>query len=186
MVRIFGAQDQKEFSNEFWYSISSGSPPGSWDRHAAAGVFYNAIGTAMIATMTAAAKLIGCEFYYNDGTGTLGVDYYSTLTPSGILEGVPEDIAVVVQKLTANVTKKGRGRWYFAGIGSTFVANSYLTTGGVTAYQALAVVLKAAQTDQGITYSPAHFSPGLGILIPITDTPVVNLLATRRRRRFGF
>jgi hypothetical protein len=186
LLRIFGAQDQKEFSNEFWYSISAGSPPSSWDRHAAAGVLYNAIASPLLATMSANCSLKGAEFYYNDGTGTLGVDYYQTHNSSAILSGIPEDVAVVVQKLTTNTTKKGRGRWYFAGVATGFVQDSYLNSGGITSYQALAVQLKTAVTDQTITYSPAHYSPGLNMLFPIADTPVIALLATRRRRRFGF
>jgi hypothetical protein len=186
MIRIYGSQDQKEFSNEFWYSISAGSPGSMWDQHAAAGAFYSAIGTPLIATMCGTCKLIGCEMYYNDGTGTVGAAYYSTLTNSSVFSGIPEDVAVVIQKLTTNTTKKGRGRWYFAGVGVTEVNDSYLNSTGITNYQALAVQLKTAVTDQSITYSPAHFSPQLGTLIPLKDTPVVALLATRRRRRFGF
>jgi hypothetical protein len=186
MVRIYGTQDQKEFSNEFWYTISAGSPPSNWDQHAAAGALYSAIGTPLVATMSSGCTLLGCEFYYNNGSGTLGVDYYSKLTDSLSIAGIPEDVAVVVQKITANATKQGRGRWYFAGVGVTLIANSYLTSSGITAYQALATQLKTAVTDQGVTYSPAHFSPGLGMLLPLVDCPVVALLATRRRRRFGF
>jgi len=186
MVRIFGTQDQKEFSNEFWYSISSGSPAPSWDQHAAAGAFYSALGTAIVNTMSSGCTLLGCVFYYNNGSGTLGVDYYSKLTDSLSVAGIPEDVAVVIQKITATPTKKGRGRWYFAGVGVSLMSNSYLNSAGITAYQALAVQLKTAVTDQGITYSPAHFSPGMSTLLPIVDCPVVALLATRRRRRFGF
>ena len=185
-VRVYGTQDQKEFSNEFWYSISAGTPGSTWDQHAAAGAFYTAIGTAMIATMNSSCTLLGCDFLYNDGTGTIGVDYYSKLTNSLAFAGIPEDVAVVVQKITANTTKKGRGRWYFAGVGITELTDSYLNATGMTNYQALAVALKTAVTDQGVTWSPAHYSPQLNTLIPLKDCPVVALLATRRRRRFGF
>lgn len=186
MIRIFGTQDQKEFSNEFWYSISAGSPGSTWDQKAAATAFYTALATPLIATMCGTCTLLGCEFFYNDGVGTIGLDFYSKLTNSSIFAGIPEDVAVVVQKLTTNTTKAGRGRWYFAGVGITEMSDSYLNSTGITNYQSLAVACKTAVTDQGVTWSPAHFSPKLNLLIPIKDCPVIALLATRRKRRFGF
>lgn len=186
LVKVYGTQDQKEFSNEFWYSISAGSPSSSWDQKAAAVAFYTIIGTPMIATMCGTCKLLGCEFYYNDGSGTIGLDLYSTLTNSSVFSGIPEDVAVIIQKITAVAGKKTRGRWYFAGVGVTEVNDSYLNATGIAAYTTLAIALKTHVIDQGVTWSPAHFSPSLGTLTPIKNTPVIALLATQRERRFGF
>lgn len=186
LTTLFGFLDQKEWSNDFWWTISAGTPPSNWDEHAAAGAFHSAIATPLLVLLGRQAGVIGTRMYYNDGTGTLGVDWYQKQFSVSSTGCLPEDVAVVVQKTTNNHTKGGRGRWYFAGADETNQSASYLTPTGITAWQALATALKTAVVDQGITYSPAHFSPKLSNIFPITNTPLVALLATRRRRRFQF
>lgn len=185
-ITVYGFADQKEFINIFWYSIFSGAPTDSWDAHAAAGVIYAAVATTLADTMNSGAALIGCEFFYNFGAGTFGVDYYSSFPGTLNNKLLPEDVAVVVQKITALGGKTNRGRWYLAGVDSSLVSGSYLNPTGQTSFQTFAVAAKTNVTDQGITYAPAHFSLQTTSLVPIKNTPVVALLATRRRRRYRF
>jgi hypothetical protein len=147
---------------------------------------FTALSDTLSATMNENTLLRGGEFFYNFGAGTFGVDVYDVI--SGTLTGgaLPEDVAVLVQKITALGGKTNRGRWYLPGVDMSLVTGSYLNTAGQTAYTAFAVAAKTNVTDQGITYSPAHFSKSTASLVPIQNDPVVGLLATRRARRYRF
>jgi hypothetical protein len=186
-ARVFCYMDQKEFSNEYYYTVSAGGPiPVTWDPYAAATAFNSAIAVPLRVLMGSNVGTVGTQFTYNDGTGSSATDYYSKVASVSSSLAIPEDASVVVQKKTGNHTRGGSGRWYFSGVDRVNVGGSYLTTSGVNAWQAFAVALKTAVVDQGITWSPAHFSKKLGLLLPIINTPVISLLGTRRRRRFIF
>jgi hypothetical protein len=186
LLIIRGASDQKEWSNDFWFSISAGTPSGSWNQLNAAQAILAALTANFFDALQQNSKVLGATFYYNDGVGTIGVDYYATVDGLDVGDPLPEDIAVVVQKITANTTREGRGRWYVTGIPASSLTGSYLNSSGIALYATVATDWKTAITDQGVTWSPAHFSPSTGLLYPITNTPVIALIGTRRRRRFGF
>lgn len=186
LVTWYGRLDQKEFSNEFWLSISAGGPAPGWDQYLAAQALYTSLTTNWAVPMATATKLLGVNFQYNDGTGTLGIDYYQTITGSGSGPALPEDVAVVVQKNTANQTRHGRGRWFLCGTANQYSNGSYLTATGIGFFQQIAIDLKTAIVDQGVTWSPAHHDKSTNTLRPITNDPVISLLSTNRRRRFRF
>lgn len=186
LFRVFGTGDMKEFSNEFWYSISSGSFGPTYNFNGAIQQFYNAITPDWSSALTTGVTLRGAIGYFNDGTGTTGSEYYNNVVGTQTGASNPEDVAVVVRKKTSNMSKPGSGRWYFSEPAQADTVGSYLDSSGITNWALLAVQLKTAFTYSGVTFSPAHFSKKLAILLPIAETPVVGLLGTRRRRRGPF
>lgn len=185
-IVVYGTADVKEFSNDFWYSISAGSLVPPYAYATALLAIYTELTTPWILALSNTITLRGAYGEFNDGAGTATTNIY--VSQLGVLspEPVPEDVAVVVRKQTANLTPSGKGRWYFAGTPNTGVIGSYLTGGQLTLWQALAVAAKTAVTSGGVTFAPAHFSRKTRLLYPITDDPVVALLGTRRRRRGPF
>lgn len=184
--QLFGIGDTKEFSNVFWYSVSTGAFTPTTNFQTLCNAFYAAITTPMLVGLSATYTLRGVYGEFNDGAGTTGVEYYDSLIGSAVTDPMPEDVAVVVRKKTANTTRDGSGRWYFAGTVSADTQGSYLNSTGISDWQAVAVACKTAVTVGAISLSPAHFSPKTGLLYPIVETPVVALLGTRRRRRGPF
>lgn len=183
---VFGLGDLKEFSNDFWFSVSAGSISSGYNYHGASQAIYTGLTTAWQPAITTSTTLRGVQVEYNDGTGTVSDDFYDSVSGTGIGNTVPEDVAVIVRKRTANHTASGKGRWYFCGAGTADCNGSYLNSSGITDWQAAAIGFKTAITFGGVTFSPAHFSAKTGLLYPIVDTPVVGLLGTRRRRRGPF
>jgi hypothetical protein len=183
---LYQQGDIKEFSNDFWYSITAGSVTPPYDYFSAIGAFLAAIVPALVACQAGSIIVRGAYGEFNDGTGTIGVDNYSSSTGGGVDAPIPEDVALIVQKITSTLSRSARGRWYFTGIDSSQVNGSYLQLPIPTIFQTLATALKTAFTSGSVTFSPAHFSPNTGLLYPITDTPIVALLGTKRRRRGPF
>lgn len=187
LFKVFGQGDMKEFQNDFWYSVSSGSVSPGFDYHGMIGAFYGALSAVWKNALTLETALRGAIGYFNDGTGTIGAEYYLTVVGTQTDTPLPEDVSAIVRKQTADLRPGGQGRWYFSMVPESTTDGSYLTPTGISStYAPLAVQLKAAVTHSGVTLSPAHWSEKLNALIPLNDTPVVGLLGTRRRRRGPF
>src|ERR1700742_3514795 len=180
-IPLYGRSDQKEFSNEFWYYLFSGSPPSNWIRNTTAVAFFSKITGNLVYVYNASVTFLGIRMLYNDGSGTIGYELYSNLTGTDTGKLLPEDVSAIVQKQTADSTRSGRGRWYLPGFSESFADGSYLNDAGVTAFQAVAVDFKTKILDQGMDIRPAHWNRKTNHLLPIVDTPVVSLTATRRR-----
>lgn len=186
LLTIYQRLDQKEMSNEFWFSMSAAPAIATWNGVGAAGALYTPILTVLEAVSATPIKYVGCNLIVNDGTGSLGFDNYTTA--GGTISGtyLPEDVSVVVQKDTASFLPGEHGRWYFSGVPDSFATGSYLNSTGIAAWLAALPTLLNSVTDQGVTYTPAHFSPKQSSLKPIVAVDAVGLLGTRRRRRFRF
>lgn len=182
---VYGRLDQKEWSNDFWYLIDSAPLP-FWSHSTAAAANFAVTANLMAAVMPMAATILGVQLYVHYAGGTVGTPYYDTI--NGAISGgyLPEELAVIVRKQTATVTPDGKGRWYFTCIPQSYVTGSYLNDAGITAYGGLGLQLWPQYSDQGITYTPANFSPTTGLLYPLVACEAVSLLGTRRRRRFRF
>lgn len=183
---MYMAGDMKEWSMDFWYSVTSGTISPTTDIKAVTTAVYSSLSAGIKNVLCTQDWSRGCIGYFNDGSGTIGTEHYQIVGGTISDQSLPEDVAVIVRKQTANLAKGGQGRWYFSMIAEQFVNGSYLTNDGITAYETCAVVFKTATTAGGLTLSPAHFSPKLNILIPIVNDPVVGLLGTRRKRRGPF
>jgi len=183
---LYGIGDLKEFSNIFWYSVTSGSFLPTTNYQAICAAFYAMLTTPLIVPVSLTYTYRGVIGEFNDGAGTTGVEYYQNVLGTAVTDPLPEDVAVVVRKKTANTTRDGSGRWYFAGTTSADTIGSYLNSTGISDWQGVAVAAKSVVSAGSIVLSPAHFSPKTGLLYPILETPVVALLGTRRRRRGPF
>jgi hypothetical protein len=186
----YGASDQKEFSNDYWYSVTAGTFDPSNDGVTAGAAFITLISNAHVAVLSVEWNLRGVNVELSDGALAIGTPVYSA--NPGVVSGppIPGDVAAIVRKETTTPGKVGRGRWYFAGVPQAFNDGSYLTGGGYAAYQTFAVKLKTALNFTGVlgavTLSPAHFSRKTRLLYPIHNDPVVSLLGTKRKRRGPF
>ena len=186
MIQVYYEMDQKEASDFFWYSITAGSILPSSPFSTIAAALYTPLIAVWKFLMPTSNTFRGCKAYFSDGTGTTGVNYYANQGCEGDGDGLPGDVCVVVRKETAQFAATGKGRWLFPQPLEADVTGSYLNSGGVTAWTPFAIALKTAVTSGSITLSPAHFSPKLGLLYPIVNTPITSLLATQRRRRGPF
>lgn len=185
-MQVWGRGDQKEFSNDLWFSLTSGSFSPGYDYHGACQAFFTAFKTAWQPAFSTEWLLRGVTGTFNNGAGSLESRYYQTVLGGDVTLALPGDVALVVSKTTANFAPGGKGRWYWTGVGQSEVDGSYLVAPTPTIFTTFAIMLKTAFTSGGITFSPAHFSPKLNMLLPIIDTPVTALLGTTRRRRGPF
>lgn len=183
---MYGQGDIKEFSNDFWYSVSSGTITETTMFQVISDAFYNALILPWKTALSSATTIRGCFSEFSDGTNVWTTNTYQNNSGSGLADPWPEDVALVVRKQTADGTPSGKGRWYFTGGGQVDVTGSYLNASGQADWQAFAIELKAPIIAGGVTLSPAHFSRKTGLLYPILQTPVIALMGTRRRRRGPF
>lgn len=123
---------------------------------------------------------------WNDGLSTIGLDSYQGLAGEVTGTPMPEDVAAVVQKISGHPGPSGRGRWYFAGLPSSWADGSYLTAANITTINAQMTIIVANKMGQGQTLEAAHFSPTTGQIYQIAAFETVALLGTRRRRRGPF
>lgn len=183
---IYYEGDSKEVSNDFWYSVSAGSIDATTNFAALITAFQTAVYVPFNAQVSSEVRIEGIKGTFSNGNGAIGVDHYISQVGSSVGAPLPMDVAVVVQKETAGFQRKDRGRWFFAGFDAGVSEGSYLSNTGISTILPFAVALKTAVTAGGITLSPAHFSRVDGGLEAITNTPIVGLLATARRRRNRF
>lgn len=187
---IYGKGDMKEFSNDFWFVVTAGTLNAAIDGTAAGVAIYSAYSALMSAPLVDTVVLRGIYTEIADGTSVVGTDYYQQVNGLDTSTGIPEDVAVVVRKLTGLPGKPNRGRWYFTQQAFDQIDGSYLSPTGTASYQALASALNVpivfAGTGGSVTIQPAHFNRVTQTLHAIVASPFVTLLGTRRRRRGPF
>lgn len=187
-VVIYQNDDMKEASNDFWFAPDVDYAPLPLDKIKAwAHDLVLAIATQLADTMSISWGIRGGDVVFSDGVRVLGVPSYQA--HQGQVNGapMPEDVAVVVQKISGQAGRSGVGRWYFSGCASTNVNGSYLTTPGMTLYQTLADFLSDnITTTDSTVFKPMHFSRLTREFDLIEDSSPVALLGTRRRRRGPF
>lgn len=189
--KVYGTSDQKEFSNEFWYSVSSGALAPPLDGAIVATTIYTTLCGPWLEVLNQLALLRGIYCELSDGSVVIGTPFYQDQQGQEMsTDYLPGDVAAVVQKITAHPGKTGRGRWYFSCVGVDLATNSYINPSGMTLFQSLSLTARTNITVTGasgpIVLAPAHFSPTDGLLYPILQAPVVALLGTKRRRRGPF
>lgn len=186
LATIFGNQDTKEWSNEFWYVPSVSVAPSNFDPATLAADFFNAMHVVYVSYMHESASLKGAKATVDFTAGTFGGSYYSTEYGTLVNDALPEDVAVVVQKQTAHAGRSGTGRWRLTGMDDSCSTGSYLSPTGTGLIQAWVVQAMLPITSQTVTYTPAHYSKKLGSIITLQGADVEALLGTVRRRRPRF
>lgn len=178
----------KLISNIYWYLADSISWVPGYDFQADASLINSTITAAVKPVLADNLTIIGTYVVFGQPTGSLGIDIYESVAgtaPSG--NAMPEDVAVVVQKLTNNMGPSHRGRWYISGIPQSFTNGNYLSSGGLTAFATMTTALEAPIAGGGGgDYNIGTFSPKLGALSQITGFGHSGLIATSRRRRPRF
>jgi hypothetical protein len=180
---FFKAND-KTWSNIFWHTTLTAFP-GGWDISAAAAAFSFHLGGDYINACDQTVTYLGCDFLVHNAGLARSVSTYVTSTGgvSGTGTPLPEEVAVVVARLTTTPGKSGRGRLYFSGLNSGHVTENRLSTSGVSAWTAAAANLKTAITDQGMLWSPANYSRKTSAFHAAVDFIVEPVLGSRRDRR---
>lgn len=184
---LYMNEDTKEASNVFWfdpgfgYVISFSSL--ALDTHD----LVLALKTALLPILSSSVTIRGGYVEWSDGGTAIGIQSYQPAAGGITGDALPEDVAAVVQKITAGSGPSYRGRWYFSGIPESFSTGSYLNTGtGKPAMILAAASLLAPLSIGSNTLTPAHFGPSTSSFGHIILTNEVDLLATRRRRRGVF
>jgi hypothetical protein len=183
-AELFFNAKGKPFSNILWWTTLSAFP-GSWDIAAAAAAFSFATGGNIINSMDAAVTYLGCNFLIHNAGLARSIDTYEN--SSGGISGtghlLPDDVAVVVSRLTTTPGKSGRGRLYFAGLNSDMVDNNRLNAGGITQWTSVAAQLKLPVVNQTMTWSPANLSRKTTQFHAAVDFILEPVLGTRRDRK---
>jgi hypothetical protein len=183
---LFFSGAQKNWSNIFWWT-GAGSFPSNFDQDALAGAVQAALGPPMAQALSANFNLIGTYCVVNNGAGSFGVKHYAVIPGvDSAADPLPEDVAVVVQRISDTPGKSGRGRLYISGWTGGSANGSYLNDQGQTYGMNITTVLKAPIVNQGITWSPAVHSQKTNTLHAMVNALAVALLGTSRRRRATF
>jgi hypothetical protein len=183
-VESFFKRNDKTFSNIFWFTTLSAFP-GSWDIAAFAAVANFNLGGSIVNYMDASVSSLGSNVLIHNAGLARSIDVYATSLGgvSGTGTPLPDEVAVVVSRLTTTPGKSGRGRLYFSGLNSGHVDENRLSSSGQTAWTAVATLLKSAIVDQTMTWSPANFSRTTSQFHAAVNFIAEPVLGTRRDRR---
>lgn len=185
-LEIYFSGAQKNWSNIFWYT-GAGSFPSNYNQATFAAAFLTQMQAPLCAPMDSTLLSLGCYCVVNNGSGSFGVKKYTNLQgQDGSTYPMPEDVAVVVQRISDTAGKSGRGRLYLSGWSQSQCTGSYLNGTGYTSGVAIQTAMKAPIVDQGITWSPAVHSKTTNSLHAMVNALAVSLLGTSRRRRATF
>lgn len=185
-LELFFVGLEKVWSNTFWYSTPAGM--GTYPTQATAEDFYVAYSGIIANVMSANNFLIGSRTTINDGVDTVGYEYYhrtaGNISPP---QQMPEDLAVVVQRIHHIAGKQNRGRIYVSGIDQSLITGSYLNATGTPLFAALATQMMAViNDDAGNPWTPCVYDRKDNLIRPLNATAAVGLIGTSRRRRSRF
>lgn len=141
---------------------------------------------ALQAILTDEAEFAGVQLTVNVG----GVAY-SASSNNGAVAGtinttdeLPNNVAVVIQKRTAQPGKSGRGRFYIGCVPESFVDSNAVDPAAQALYNTFAEHVNATIVVSGISCAPRHHSKKLNALYPIVQLKVVRYVGRRDKRSF--
>lgn len=97
-------------------------------------------------------------------------------------EVLPQSQCAVIQRLTDNPGRSGRGRIYLPGVAKVATEDGYLNSAALVAYQDAADMLSLPLVSQGAVFLPALVSWKNGTLTPITRHLITPRLGIIRKR----
>lgn len=183
-VETYFKREDKTWSNIFWFTTISAFPA-NWDIAAAAAAFEFQLSGFIINEMDGGCFDLGCNFMVHNAGLARSIDVYKN-SAGGISTAqpcLPDEVAVVVSRLTTTPGKSGRGRLYFSGLNSIHVEENRLSATGVTAWTSVAAQLKLPLVNQTMTWSPANYSRTTNQFHAAVDFIVEPVLGSRRDRR---
>ena len=174
----------KEWSTIYWYTTLSAFP-GSFDISSLAANLEATLASDLVNCLEAAIQIDGINVQVHNGGLVRSIDNYSVHLGniSGTATPLPDDVCVVVSRLTTTSGKSGRGRMYFSGLPSTHVNENKLNGSGQSNWAAAATTMKAAFVNQTMTWSPANYSRLTTAFHAAVDFIPELILGTQRRRR---
>lgn len=177
---------EKEWSNVFWWTVAAGVIDPAFDYGSAAEDCRSFLTSYQKDILSSANFIQGAAVTFAGSGGTYTVDVYQSV--AGTVSGTeaPEDLAMVVQRLSFTNNKRGRGRFYLGGVPHSFSAGSYLSAAGHVALNLWATGMGAAATFGTLSVQPAVFSRKNLALYNVESMNAVSLLGTQRHRRTRF
>jgi hypothetical protein len=182
-AKMYSIADGKEWSTDFWYGSAGGTPPSNFDPVSLAAAVYGALSGGIQGIMSMNYALVGCQIEVNFGTGTFGAKSYQNTAGALSTGPLPEDVCLVVRKLTAMGGRSHTGVNRYSGLDESLSLGSYLSSAGVSAAAVIKTNTLAHVVNQTITWIPQVYSRKLNLLEPITGMETISLLGTARRRR---
>lgn len=187
-IEVFMRGDGKEWSNLFYFTSTGFGFPGSPTDFP--GIGTGLAGNLIIALATFlpnAYTTLGARVTINDSVQTVGVDVNTSLSGGdGSANALPEDVAIVVQRISAHPGKTGRGRVYLSSVGEDQATGSYVNAAGATNIIGLIAAMTAVITIGGNIWTPAVFSKKNSAFYDITFCQFDSQLGTMRSRRTKF
>jgi len=185
-AEYFFSGEEKEWSSILWFIPSAAIPLATID--------FNNLGVELELHLMTTFELMlantvamrGIYMIANDGTSSLGFDFYNPHFGVNTNPVMPEDVAMVVQLITATPGPSGRGRVYLSGLAKDMTNGSYLSATGDSIGDGLAAALKGNVAIGGDHYTPAVASPTTSAIHPVIITNAVKLLGTNRKRKTRF
>lgn len=156
--------------------------------------FKEAIDAASAAIATQWAVLAPAEHIY---VGTKAVQYsggteLDVFSADGVpgavsdspgVLGLPDTVALLIQRRTANQERHKMGRFYVPGIAETVNDNGYVTNDMMEDCQLLATMFGSTQTWDGVEFNARHWDRKTPDLTVITHCRAMRRLAVRSNRR---
>jgi len=173
-----------------------------WQRSAAPGAGYNSdtFASAIMShwnpiwpvVLSNQVSLFACLVHVHDGALEFSGSNYGTAAGAISAPPLPDEVAVVVSRVSAIAGKSGRGRVYIRGIANTLITGDRLNATGITAFNTFVGGLNTTVSDGTITWTPAHFvrkpiSPAtVGAMEPVSYWKLNAVVGTSRRSRSRF
>lgn len=186
-LEIYMTGMEKEWSNIFWLRAASGSVNNITYNFPLAGADFLTWWIPKFAPlMSTNAKARGVYLLSNDGTSTVGFDYYQDAAGTNLTTPVPEDVAAVVTEITGTAGRSGRGRIYISGLCNDQIEGSYLSLAGATNVTTIANAMTMTVNLAGVNFQFFLYSPKLNTLTQLARCGAVALLGTSRKRKARF
>lgn len=182
-VQVFCDNEQQEWENLFWYSVS-GSFPAPYDSNADADAFRSHFQSPYTGIMTDAAHFVGLKMLINIAGVIYSGAAYNGSAGNISMEPEPAEVCAVARVQSVHGGRTGRGRHYFAGLDASSMEESRITAPNTPPWSTLAAAIAAPVTlPSGITATPKLWSRKDNTLYAINTVAFDAVLGHRRKLR---
>jgi len=175
------------FENTFSLSTTPNLHPTGGDLETLAADWWSVVGLSIQSFTSTDVTFLSITIRdLNDVTGAEGT-YTLPVNTNGLLasQSVPYNAAAVISWRSAQVGRRGRGRWYALGIGETQVAGNILGAPMQTLLLAAGVVINSYTGTGAVPSTPVIASRAAEVLYPIAAVVVDTFVDSMRRRLQG-
>lgn len=177
----------KDHGFVLFYRQNNGDALDAANVQTAANDFKTAYATAIPAVITSSHTLHRVELVQTSGVNQIDAVSNSAAVAGSVSGDVmPEEVAVLIQRRTGLVGRNKRGRVFIPCVPDSFVTGSGLTSGALTAYTAVATMIKSGVNTNSAVNSFEAVQPDYKTnqLETITQCRAYSEVVSRRDRRF--